>query len=115
MGLYVSPHGLTTSLIPYGNRHFDVEVDFFANQLIIRTSDPRSAAVALGPRSVADFYEEVMAALQSLGIEVKIWKIPVEVAEAIPFDQDTVHGAYDADAVRRLWRILLSVDGVFNP
>ena len=114
MGLYVSPHGLTTSLIPYGNRHFDVEVDFFANQLIIRTSDPRSAAVALGPRSVADFYEEVMAALQSLGIEVKIWKIPVEVAEAIPFDQDTVHGAYDADAVRRLWRILLSVDGVFN-
>jgi len=112
--LYVSPHGLTTSLIPYGNRHFDIEFDFFANQLIIRTSDPRSAAVALAPRSVADFYEAVMAALRSLGIEVNIWKMPVEVADAIPFDHDTLHDAYDADAVRGFWRILLSVDGVFH-
>jgi len=36
--LYVSPHGLTTSLIPYGNRHFDIEFDFLSDQLIIRTS-----------------------------------------------------------------------------
>lgn len=112
--LYVSPHGLTTSLIPYGNRHFDIEFDFFANQLVIRTSDPRSAAVALAPRSVADFYQAVMAALRSLGIEVSIWEMPVEVADAIPFDQDTAHSAYDADAVRRFWRILLSVGGVFH-
>ncbi len=112
--LYVSPHGLTTSPIPYGNRHFDMEFDFLANQLIIRTSDSRSAAVALVPRSVADFYKAVMAALGSLGIEVKIWKMPVEIAEPIAFDRDTVHSAYDADAVRRLWRILLSADGVFH-
>lgn len=112
--LYVSPHGLTTSLIPYGTRHFDMEFDFLASQLIIRTSDSRSAAVALAPRSVADFYSELMHQLRSLGIEVRIWKIPVEVAEAIPFDRDTTHNSYDAEAVRRLWRILLSVDGVFN-
>ena len=112
--LYLSPHGLTTSLIPYGNRNFDMEIDFFLNQLRIRTSEPRTATVALFPRSVADFYNEVMATLRSLGIEVKIWKTPVEVANAIPFDLDTVHHSYDADAVRRLWRILLSVDAVFN-
>ena len=112
--LYVSSHGLTTSLIPHGSRHFDMEFDFFANQLVIRTSDAKRAAVTLAPRSVADFYQEVMAALRSLNIEVKIWKLPVEVADPIPFDRDTVHAAYDADAVRRLWRILLSVDGVFN-
>jgi len=112
--LYVSSHGLTTSLIPYGSRHFDMEFDFFANQLVIRNSDSKTAAVALAPRSVADFYQAVMAALRSLNIEVKIWKLPVEVADPIPFDQDTVHAAYDADAVRRLWRILLSVDSVFQ-
>jgi len=112
--LYVSPHGLTTSLIPYGNRHFDMEFDFFANQLIIRTSDPRTVSVALAPRTVADFYNQVMAELRSLGMEIRIWKRPVEVADPIPFDRDTVHSAYDAEAVRRLWRILLSVDGVFN-
>jgi hypothetical protein len=112
--LYVSSHGLTTSLIPYGSRHFDMEFDFFADQLIIRTSDAETASVALAPRSVADFYQGVMAALQSLKIEVKIWKLPVEVADPIPFDRDTVHASYDPDMVRRLWRILLSVDGVFN-
>jgi len=112
--LYVSPHGLTTSLIPYGNRYFDMEFDFLANQLVIRTSDPRSASVALAPRSVADFYSNVMAELRSLAIEVKIWTMPVEVPDAIPFDTDILHGAYDAEAVRRLWRILLTVDSVFN-
>jgi Family of unknown function (DUF5996) len=112
--LYVSPRGLTTSLIPYGNRHFDMEFDFCANQLVIRTSDPKTVAVALTPRSVADFYKEVMTALRSLEIEVKIWKMPVEIADPIPFDRDTVHAAYDAEAVRRLWRILLSLDAVFK-
>lgn len=112
--LYVSPHGLTTSLIPYDSRHFDMEFDFLANQLVIRTSDSKSAAVALAPRSVSDFYHETMASLRSLGIEVTIWTMPVEVADAIPFDKDTVHTAYDAEAARRLWRILLSVDQVFK-
>ena len=112
--LYVSPHGLATSLIPFGDLHFDMEFDFFANQLIIRTSDPGRAAVALAPLSVAVFYDELMSALRSLGIEVKVWKMPVEVANAIPFDRDTVHKAYDAEAVRRLWRILRSVDRVFS-
>jgi len=114
VALYVSPHGLTTSIIPYGNRHFEIEFDVFASQLIIRTSDPASAAVALTPRSVADFYQAVMAALRSLGIEVKIWKMPVEVADPIPFDRDVLHHTYDGDAVRRLCRILLSVESVFK-
>jgi hypothetical protein len=112
--LYVCPHGLTTSHIPYGNRYFDIEFNFLENQLIIRTSDPSSTAVALAPRSVADFYKAVMTALRSLEIKVQIWKMPVEVAEPIPFDEDTVHNTYDAEAVRRMWRILLSVDRVFN-
>jgi hypothetical protein len=112
--LYVSPHGLTTSTIPYRERSFDMEFDFLANQLVIRTSDPRTASVALAPRSVADFYKDVMATLASLNLEVNLWKMPVEVPDAIPFDQDTVHAAYDGESVRRLWRILTSVDGVFK-
>jgi hypothetical protein len=112
--LYVSSRGLTTSIIPYGNRHFDMEFDFVENKLIIRTTDPKTASVALAPRSVADFYHELMSTLRSLGIEVKIWTLPVEVADPIPFDEDKVHAAYDGEYVRRLWRILLSVDEVFQ-
>ena len=112
--LYVSPRGLTTSLIPYNNRSFEIEFDFFENRLVIRTSDPKTVSVALAPRSVADFYNEVMSALRSLDIEVKIWKMPVEVPDPIPFDQDNIHSAYDAEYAQRLWRILLSVDAVFK-
>jgi hypothetical protein len=112
--LYLSSRGLNTSMIPYGDRHFEMEFDFLENRLMIRTTGPETASVALAPRTVADFYKELMAALRSLGIEVHIWKMPVEVADPIPFDQDKVHAAYDAEYVRRLWRILLSVDGVFK-
>jgi hypothetical protein len=112
--LYVTPCGLSTSTIPYGNRSFEMEFDFFESRLAIRTSDPKTASVALAPRSVADFYQDLMAALGSLNIQVKIWKMPVEVPDPIPFDRDTVHAAYDPEQARRLWRILLSIDGVFK-
>ena len=52
--------------------------------------------------------------LQSAEIAVKIWHMPVEVPDPIPFDEDRVHAAYDSEAVEKFWRILLSVDSVFN-
>ncbi|MGH9492247.1 MAG: DUF5996 family protein, partial [Terriglobales bacterium] len=71
-------------------------------------------AVALQPRSVADFYRECMSTLRALGIEVEIWQMPVEIPDPVPFDQDNVHAAYDAAAAQKLWRILVSTDEVFK-
>jgi hypothetical protein len=68
----------------------------------------------LAPRSVADFYQEFMAMLRSARIEVKFWKVPVEIPDPIPFDQDRVHASYDPERVEKFWRILLSVDAVFS-
>ena len=88
VALYVSPRGLTTSAIPYDRGVFAVEFDFLEHQLIIDTSEGTSQRLALAPRSVADFYQEFMSALQSLGIKVKIWSTPVEVPNPIPFEKD---------------------------
>jgi hypothetical protein len=63
---------------------------------------------------VAEFYTEFMEMLRSAGIEVKIWRMPVEVPNPIPFDQDRIHSSYDRAAVEKFWRILLSVDAVFG-
>jgi hypothetical protein len=63
---------------------------------------------------VADFYQEFMQTLRSAGIEVKIWRMPVEISNPIAFDQDGVHASYDPVCVEKFWRILLSVDSVFN-
>ncbi|WP_249064451.1 DUF5996 family protein [Argonema antarcticum] len=59
------------------------------------------------PRSVADFYQDVMSGLNALGIEVRIWTMPQEVAEPIPFEQDRKHAAYDREYAQRLWQILV--------
>src|SRR5688500_10672224 len=77
--LYVTARGLTTSEIPYGDRWLDMEFDFVAHVLRIRTSDGAERLVPLVPRSVADFYGEVVAALRSMDIQCRIWPVPSEI------------------------------------
>jgi hypothetical protein len=112
--LYVTTRGLTTSRIPYGQRAFELRFDFIRHQLVLETSDGMLRTVPLAPRSVAEFYQEFMGMLRSAGIEVAIWRMPVEIPNPIPFDQDHVHRSYDPAAVESCWRILLSVDAVFS-
>ncbi len=112
--LYVTARGLSTSRIPYGERSFEIWFDFLRHQLVIETSDGLQKTLPLLPRSVADFYQEFMKALHSAGIDVKIWHMPVEIPNPIAFDQDRVHASYDAASVEKFWRILMSVDAVFN-
>ncbi len=112
--LYVTPRGLTTSIIPFGAGIFDIEFDFLEHQLVIRTSEGGTRAVELRPRSVADFYREVMRELHSLGIDAAIHAVPDEVSNPIPFEEDQVHKSYDREFVNRFLRILISVDGAFR-
>jgi hypothetical protein len=105
--LYVSARGLTTSLMHTGGRGLEIEFDFVDHVLELRMSDGRRRTVALMPRSVASFYAAVMAALDELGVGVRIYTKPQEVVTAIPFNEDEVHRAYDGDAVRRFWQALL--------
>ncbi len=110
----VTARGLTTSTIPWGNEVFEVNFDFIDHNLRILTSGGAVKELPLMPRSVADFYGEFMTALREFGIEVNIDRRPVEVENGIPFDEDQVHNAYDADAVHRWWRILVQVERVLE-
>ena len=112
--LYVTARGLTTSRIPYGKRSFELWFDFIRHQLVLATSDGVLRTLPLMPRSVADFYREFMTMLRSARIEVKIWRMPVEIPDPIPFDQDRAHASYDPVWAEKFWRALLSVDGVFH-
>ena len=119
--LYVSSRGLTTSPMPYGDRIFEIEFDFIGHKLRLNCSDGALSTLDLRPQTVAAFYQELMEALHGLGIDVKIWTVPVEVPspfsavrEAIPFEQDEIHKSYDADYVNRFWRALVSIDDVFK-
>lgn len=114
VSLYVSARGLTTSQIPCGGRWFDMEFDFIAHVLRVRTNNGAQHDVPLGPRSVADLYDELFSVLRSLRIDCRIWPVPVEIENPIPLDQDEQHRAYDRDYVERFWRILALTHAVFN-
>ena len=112
--LYLTARGLTTSTMPYGNRIVQIDFDFVGHQLTIATSDGQAQTIPLEPRSVADFYAAVMAALAELDIAIAINTLPNEIADPIPFDQDETHAAYDADYANRFWRVLLQSERVFR-
>jgi hypothetical protein len=112
--LYVSSRGLTTSPIPYGARTFQIDLDFIDHALQISVDDGRRDGFALEPRSVAQFYAELMSRMRSLGLEVRIWTMPCEIEHPIPFQQDHQHSAYDAEFANRFWRILVQADRVLR-
>jgi hypothetical protein len=114
VALYVNSRGLTTSPIPYGDASFDMQFDFIDHKLIVTKNDGATRSIELAPKSVADFYAELKATLQALDIDVKIWPMPVEIANPIRFDQDHTHASYDREYVSRFWRVLLSADEVLK-
>ncbi len=60
----LTARGLTTSTIPSGRQTFEVNLDLIEHRVAIHVNDGRSLRMPLVARSVADFYQEFMAAQQ---------------------------------------------------
>ncbi|TME35456.1 MAG: hypothetical protein E6I62_00440 [Chloroflexi bacterium] len=112
--LYVSARGLTTSVMHANGAGLEMEFDFIAHVLAVRTSGGEERQIALQPRSVADFYAATMSTLDGLGVHVKILAKPVEIPNAIPFAKDEIHGAYDGAAAHRFWVALSQAHRVMS-
>jgi hypothetical protein len=107
---YVTARGLSTSPIRHGERVFQIDFDFVDHQLVILTGEGERRTLRLEPRTVADFYQALMAQLAELDLRVAINTTPNEQEEAIPFEKDRKHRSYDPDAVRRFFAALLQAD-----
>lgn len=112
--LYVTPRGLSTDIIPHETCSFGLEFDFLEHVLRIRTSAGNERSVPLVAGTIAGFHSAVLAALDALGLPVKIHGAPNEKPERVPFAKDTAPREYDADAAQRFWRTLVQVDRVFE-
>jgi Family of unknown function (DUF5996) len=112
--LYVTARGLSTSPIPHGTDTFEIRFDFIDHNLRILKSDGGQRTIELKPRSVADFYNAIMTALDELKLSVKIDTVPNEIVNPIPFEKDEKHRAYDAEYANRFWRVLVQADRVFK-
>src|SRR2546428_14149870 len=112
--LYVTARGLATGPMPYGPRTLDAEFDFVAHELVLRTGEGAVQEIALRPRSVTDFYRAYLSALETLGVHVRLWPVPVEVEHPLRFPDDEAHASYDPQYANRFWRILVQVDDVLR-
>jgi hypothetical protein len=112
--LYVTSRGLTTSLIPNAPTPFQIDFDFIRHQLSVRTNNGQVRSLALRPRSVADFYRELITTLRELEIDLDIYARPNEMTDAMPFAEDESHASYDRHAANRCWRVLVQTDRVFT-
>ncbi|HET6798386.1 MAG TPA: DUF5996 family protein, partial [Gemmatimonadales bacterium] len=100
--------------MPYGAGAIEIELDFVHHELRVTASDGSSGALQLGPRSVAQFYAEYLQLLGSLGVRIRLWPVPREMEDEVPFTHDEKHRFYDPDQVHRCWRILSQASRVFQ-
>jgi hypothetical protein len=111
--LHITPTGLTTHNMPYKNGNFQIDFNFIEHQLKVVTDKGELRKFDLHGISVADFYKKVFEVLDGLGIEVKIYPVPSELADPIPFEQDRVHADYDKGQVTAFHNDLLNIQDVF--
>ncbi len=112
--LYLTASGLTTSPMFAGREILQIDFDFVKHILRVQSGSGETRTFSLAGHSVASFYRDVLSSLHELGADVKIWPVPVEVEEQIPFEQDEKHASYDPDAARRFWEVLVQVDRVMK-
>lgn len=112
--LYVTPNGFSIQSIPYDRGAFQIDFDFIHHFLSIRTTHARALRMNLYPRSVASFHYELFELMKRVGLDIKIYGKPNELAEAIPFAENEVNNSYDAELVSTLWEAMIKVNCVFT-
>jgi len=114
VAFFLTARGITTGLIPYKNKTFDVTFDFVDHKLIISVSNGKQKVLKLKSQAVKNFYREFIQALLDLGINIKINTRPSEITNPIQFTSDTIHKSYDKHAVSNWWRIQLQVSSILD-
>ncbi len=112
--LYVTARGVNTSPIPHPNGVFDIDVDFVDHVLSVRTTEGRIDKIRLEPRTVAEFYAELMGILDAADLSVEISAVPSDIPDGIPFAEDAVHASYEPEWANRFWHVLVSIDQVLK-
>jgi hypothetical protein len=106
--------GLATPMMSAGDRALTMTFDLMGHRLVLQLSDGTTETIALEPQTVADFYRSVMSTLARLGVNVRIWPMPVEVPHPIRFESDVMHHEYDAAAATTFCHQLVAMTPIFE-
>jgi hypothetical protein len=110
---HLTGRGITTRPMRQvdGNLVFTIDFDFVDHQLRVHTLDGSAVAFPLQGQSVASFYQELIQAFATLGIQARIAiPRPFDLPDAgRGFADDTEHAAYDPAWAGRYWQVLSQV------
>lgn len=112
--LYVTPRGLTTSMIPDGDGGIEIVFDFAQNVLRGTCGSGRTLDFGLQPMTVAEFHRNFTGMITELGGDAAFHGSPNELPDPVPFTEDHAARPWDADAVARFHRVLVSVNHVLQ-
>nr|MBO2512743.1 hypothetical protein [Gammaproteobacteria bacterium] len=111
---YVTPRGLTTSMIPDGPGGIEIVFDLIDHAVVGDASDGRSEGFDLVPTTVSAFHSRFLDLVRALGGTPKIHGRPSELPDPVPFAEDRASRPYDADAVSRFHQALVRIDRVLK-
>jgi hypothetical protein len=112
--LYVTPRGLTTSAMPYGERTLSIDFDFVDHRVVILDSDGHVRHLPLAPSPVCDFHDAFFAELAAIDVQVRIGGLPQECPVTTAFTDDKEHASYDPIAVQQFWQALRLIEPIFQ-
>jgi hypothetical protein len=110
---YVTPRGLTSSLIPDGPG-IEILFDFHNHQVVGTSGDGREVSFALRGMTVAEFHADFLRLIAELGGTPRFHGQPNEVPNPVPFAEDDRDRPYDRDATQRFHQALMAIDRVFK-
>lgn len=111
---YIDARGLTTSIVPDGPGGIEIVFDFIEHAVVGTGTDGRTARIALGPMSVADFHARFVDMVRKLGGTSDFDGCPNEIPDPVRFEEDRAERPYDADAVARFFQACVVVDRVLK-
>lgn len=109
--LYVTERGLTTSPMPHRGELMTLTLDLRNHRLIADRSNGSGEMFAFDGITIAEFYERASRVLRC---DFDLMPVPVEVVDRTPLDECKERFEYNHAAVRKLHRILVSVEQVFQ-
>lgn len=112
--LYVDARGITTRRMEHDGVGFEIRFDFCEHHVYVVTNGAQESIELHDGYAVADFYRDLMAALERIGVHVSIWTKPYGVPMTTKFEDDREHASYDRNAVERWWRIVAWSADVFE-
>ena len=96
-----------------GSRTFTLTLDLCRHAIVLWVSDGSRKEVPLNAGSVAALHRRLVHILEEHGLPATFNRTPNEIADAVPFAEDSAPRAYDRDSAERFREALAAVLPVF--